>query len=837
MSHRRMAKALGCLAAVTAATAFADVPSWPEPTGESKPWVYIWWMGSAVDETGLEAQCAELEKAGFGGFHVIPIYGAKGAEDRYRSFLSKDWMDAFATAVRIGARHGLGVDLTTGSGWCFGGPQIAPSNGCWRLKARADGQPPYVEPVPTGQKVKRAGPGGMGLMMDPYSVDAMDAFLRPFTEAFDKPDAALPVRLYHDSFEYYGAGWTPRFFERFMEKRGYDLRDHWEAFAGGKGDVETVARLKCDYRETLSDLIVEDVFPRWVEWCRSRGIGTRNEAHGAPANWLDFYALADCPETEMFGRDNRDALISKFASSAAHVAGLPHVSAEACTWLGEHFCETPLDYKRFLDRLLLSGVDRVYYHGCCYSPPDAQWPGWCFYASSETNPRNPLWRDFGYVNAYVTRVQSVMQASACDCDALVYWPIYDLWTDPSGFERLMNVHKTDWFYSQPIGRIARALYDAGCQFDYISDRQLRRLRFGRGPYRKIIVPEAKSMPLETARALMRLAEEGFEVAFVGGFPKTVPGFRDHGKGTSELLGLFANPPKGAACVALTDAMKGLRREPFTGAFGLSAWRRRSIDGGTTYYYVVNNGDKPISGLYRLSAPSGAAWAMDPVDGSIRGALAEDERVSISLEPYASVVLAVSATPDPASAWRPAESMRRTTPVTGPWTLAPVCGGPTMPSARTMGSLSSWSRGPGGEEEPFCGTMRYRTEFTLDGAGGRAAVLDLGRVCHSARATLNGRDLGCRFMPPYRFEVPCGVLRERNELCVEVTGTGANRLRWNDRTGVKWKIFHDVNMISVQGVWHGGTVPLDASDWPLAENGLLGPVVLSTAENAPGGICL
>ena len=48
--------------------------SWPEPATEMKPWVYNWWMGSAVDEAGLELQCRELAEKGFGGFHVIPIY-------------------------------------------------------------------------------------------------------------------------------------------------------------------------------------------------------------------------------------------------------------------------------------------------------------------------------------------------------------------------------------------------------------------------------------------------------------------------------------------------------------------------------------------------------------------------------------------------------------------------------------------------------------------------------------------------------------------------------------------------------------------------------------------
>ena len=48
-----------CLFCVASAT-FAAPPSWPEPTRESKPWVYNWWMGCAVDEKGLEAQCAAL---------------------------------------------------------------------------------------------------------------------------------------------------------------------------------------------------------------------------------------------------------------------------------------------------------------------------------------------------------------------------------------------------------------------------------------------------------------------------------------------------------------------------------------------------------------------------------------------------------------------------------------------------------------------------------------------------------------------------------------------------------------------------------------------------------
>ena len=141
----------------------------------------------------------------------------------------------------------------------------------------------------------------------------------------------------------------------------------------------------------------------------------------------------------------------------------------------------------------------------------------------------------------------------------------------------------------------------------------------------------------------------------------------------------------------------------------------------------------------------------------------------------------------------------------------------------MRALTSWSRTETGAEEPFCGTMRYETRFAARAAGS-AAVLDLGDVRHSARVWLNGRDLGCRFMPPYRFDVPAGVLKDTNVLVVDVTNTGANRLRWNDKTGVKWKYFEDANMRSVEGTC-GGAGVLDAATWPLEDAGLLGLVRL------------
>ena len=147
--------------------------------------------------------------------------------------------------------------------------------------------------------------------------NAMPVFLRSHTEAFAKYRGAKPRAQYHDSYEY-KTDWSPDFFAQFEKRRGYKLQSELPALFSKTG--ERTSRVLADYRETVSDVMVEDSLPQWVKWSHQRGFITRNEAHGSPGNLLDLYALADVPETEMFRLD-RNKLISKFASSAAHVAG------------------------------------------------------------------------------------------------------------------------------------------------------------------------------------------------------------------------------------------------------------------------------------------------------------------------------------------------------------------------------------------------------------------------------------------------------------------------------------------------------------------------------------
>src|SRR5688572_16148098 len=82
--------------------------AWPAITREARPWAYWWWMASAVDQTNLTKELTRYRDAGYGGVHIIPIYGAKGWETNYIDYLSPRWMEMLDYTVREAKRLDLG---------------------------------------------------------------------------------------------------------------------------------------------------------------------------------------------------------------------------------------------------------------------------------------------------------------------------------------------------------------------------------------------------------------------------------------------------------------------------------------------------------------------------------------------------------------------------------------------------------------------------------------------------------------------------------------------------------------------------------------------------------
>src|SRR4029077_12692268 len=100
--------------------------------------------------------------------------------DRYITFLSPQFMAMLEHVAREGQRLGLGIDMATGTGWPFGGPWSDRDETLARAVLR-DGK---LAGEPTGMMVKRAAPVGEGLVVNPFSPEALRAYLKPFDAAF-----------------------------------------------------------------------------------------------------------------------------------------------------------------------------------------------------------------------------------------------------------------------------------------------------------------------------------------------------------------------------------------------------------------------------------------------------------------------------------------------------------------------------------------------------------------------------------------------------------------------------------------------------------------------------
>ena len=184
-------------------------------------------------------------------------------------------------------RLGMWVDMTTGTGWPFGGPMITDEY----CDAKVWYQDGNISQQFSGRMVKRAAPGNEGKAINPFSSTAMSLYLKHFDAPFGGKDVIMPRAMYHDSYEFMG-NWCNELPAEFQKRRGYDLMEHLDELFGEKGDADTIARIKSDYRQTLSDLHL-DYLRTWVKWSESKGCTTRNQAHGSPSNLLDLYAASE----------------------------------------------------------------------------------------------------------------------------------------------------------------------------------------------------------------------------------------------------------------------------------------------------------------------------------------------------------------------------------------------------------------------------------------------------------------------------------------------------------------------------------------------------------------
>ncbi|MCE6988770.1 glycosyl hydrolase [Dyadobacter sp. CY323] len=812
----------------------------------AKPWTYWWWMGSEVTKQDISAQLQFFKKSGLGGVHIIPIYGVKGNESASIRFLSPQWLDVMQFTVKEGQRLGLGVDLTTGTGWPFGGPNVTADLAARNMILK-DGQ---MLVNPTNQKVKRAAPGGEGLVLDPFHSDAMSKYLTRFDSAFSSV-LNRPRSMYMDSYEAYGANWTNDFLEKFKEMRGYDLDKQFALLIDSTNNA-AAELVRIDYHQTLSELLLERYAKPWTKWSKKHGFLTRYQAHGSPGNLLDLYDAADIPETESFGSSRfpipgvrvdpdysidqfgtPNPLAMKFASSAANFSGKKLVSSETGTWLANHFKVSLSQIKPQVDELFVAGINHIFYHGTTYSPEKEAYPGWLFYASTNFGKTSHFADQFHLLNEYVQRCQTLLQNSKPDNDVLVYFPIQDLWATKaksSGDVHLLEVHHVDrWLLDLPFGKLAQKLWKEGYAFDYVSDLQLRKLSLdkngllnsGSTTYKTLLIPSSTYMSAETLNELKRLADAGGKIIFEEKSPSNATGYGNHQQHQQQFdKTLNALIKKGnvriSANLGKDLTSNGVVRETDLAKNGLSFIRKKIRNGGTMYF-ITNLGDQFNEGWLRLGT-TGTFSKDDPMTGESLLSYRKGKKGNeffLSLPPGKSVFLQDGAD---ASEFLFTDEPEKYFEISGDWKLKFLNGKPTLPADAKFSKLQSWASLPDSAEY-FSGTASYSLRFDVpEDVFRNAKMLDLGDVRETAKVKLNGREIGTAWCIPYQLPLYSEILKQKdNILEIEVTNLSANYMRLRDKLTPDWKKFKDINIVDIT------YKKFDALKWEPMPSGLLGPI--------------
>ena len=824
--------------------AVALAQNWPTVTNEAKPGARWWWLGSAVDKENLQWNLKQYADHGISSVEITPIYGVQGNEANNIPYLSDKWMSMLRETQTYGKAYGIEIDMATGTGWPFGGPWVPLEESANRVifvdtvfcgkvikglplavaaKDRknsrlqkvmaygpvdgyrvvvdvtdnvADGKLTWTAPVDTDwriiavyirygvMKVKRAAPGGEGLVIDHFDRTAVANYLKHIETAFERTGTPYPRTFFNDSYEVSEATWTPTLFQEFEKRRLYRLEEHLPELIDG--DVKTVA----DYRETLGDLLLENFTQQWTAWAHSHGATTRNQAHGSPANLIDCYAAVDIPEIEGFGlsefgikglrtdpgktrKNDSDYSMFKYAPSAAHVCGKPYTSSETFTWLTEHFRTSLSQLKPDLDLMFCAGVNHMYFHGTCYSPKDDPWPGWKFYASIDMSPTNSIWRDAPYFMQYVERCQSFLQWGQPDNDFLVYLPVRDMWQkNPKKLLMQFSIHAMGKLAPEFIKTILD-IDRAGFDCDYISERLLMGVTYKNGMletaagtrYKGLIIPGSGNMPEAVKTHINALKALGAKIYY---------------HVDAKQLATAAKPET----MKIQYCLKAIRRKNPTGY----------------HYFIANLTPDDIDADIPLAVDFQSATFFNPLNGDITPAPISDGKIHIALRSGESIIVQ---TQNKASESVPyfAVPQQQTEDITlkGPWQLSFTEEAPKVGKTFTLNTPRTWETLDDSTAVTM-GTGIYTTKLKLtkkDLKGAQSWQIDLGDVRESARVYINGKFVGCAWSVPFVLDIKPNILKVgQNDIRIEVTNLPANRIADFDRRGVKWRKMEEINVVDI-----------------------------------------
>lgn len=317
-----------------------------------------------------------------------------------------------------------------------------------------------------------------------------------------------------------GLPWTPKFFARFEQIKGYDIRPYVATFLLPKGTAltETQHRAKADYYDVFSQMFRDGFFKPQGEWCAANHLEYQvhlnheemeMELTHSEGDFLRDMKYVEVPGIDAIWHQIWTDTISDYprlASSAAHVYGHPRAFTESFAAYRPAPDVTMARY--ILNEQFVRGVNLV---ETMYFPATT---------SARGGPMGYM-KDPAYpaLLAYVRRMSYLLSMGEPAASVALFLPSSSMWLGDAASdtafvstERLLSEHQID-FDIVNEDALATDLKAGHGTFETMSGNQ----------YRTVIVPSAAVLSQTALDRLRTFAEGGGKVLFLGRTPSLIAG--------------------------------------------------------------------------------------------------------------------------------------------------------------------------------------------------------------------------------------------------------------------------------------------------------------------------
>lgn len=742
----------------------------------------------------------------------------------------------------------------------------------------------------SGQQVVLPSPLSQGLTIDHFDAEAVEFHLNYFIDKLqsvlgDFRKTALKS-FYLASYEARGFVWTPTLPEVFKNLNGYEIGKFLPIFFNPEMfDKETVEKVDRDFKKTLSELMINNLYKKSREICNSHGLKINSEAGGpgyplynGPAEPLKAQGAIDIPRGEFWinhsrfyeeGNDSIDILrVVKEAAAASHIYQKGIVEMEAFTSF-MHWQEGPNDMKPFGDRAFCEGMDKVVFHGFSHNISGSGFPGYVYGAGTHFNTKRVWWSKAKPFVDYLSRISAVFQKTDFKADVVWYYgdkvpnsatPKNTHFSVGPGYD--YEVINTEILLDSLTVKDGKIVLSNGAEFSLLA------------------LEDENNVNSKVLQKLDQLVAQG--AVIVGQKPAKVDNITAEGENKKLIDDLWFDAsgagraqidPKGKINAGITplEMLQIIDIKPDIdypdkeeGLIDFIHFTRNDVD----VYFISNPRNEWISRNINFRQQDKSPEMWDPVSGNILPLPIFNQtdnyiEIPITLPPYGSglIVFQKSAVSpafnmisegnsNPAIEYTPEgiiflqegeyklsgkdKSMTVRNNITSytidtAWDVSFVEGW-GAPEKVSFPELISWTDSEIEGVKYYSGTATYKNSFHFNNLPdeNQKIHLNLGEISKVGDVWLNGQHVGISWTEPHRFDITDIINQGDNSIVVEIANTWSNRLTGDALTG---KNFTNTNInttiIPAPTMETGDQTRYPWARVPLIKSGLLGPVTIET----------